>query len=117
MLLDWEVEDEKVSSARSEYGANSTTRVVRANPSYADPDVGEDFKGIERFYPKALLESAENAGELSIQREKNSTVLGVRPKAFNAAKAALRQRVLQSSSLKELGELERLVEQALAATA
>jgi hypothetical protein len=80
-LFDWEVSPQDMRKARAAYGLYGDIHVIKMDPSAADPVMGRDFKGIERFYPPDTIREAHEAGEL---------VLGVpriagRPYSISAA--------------------------------
>lgn len=81
VLLDWDVSDQELSQAVSAYGSNGGKHVVRMSDSHADPLLGKDFKGIERFYPPSVFTDAHAADEI---------ILGVRSgKPYSVSKSQL----------------------------
>ncbi|MEZ4501660.1 MAG: AAA family ATPase [Dehalococcoidia bacterium] len=115
VLLDWEVEEQKVGQARQAYGAGGAARVLVGDPTLADPRMTDDFAGIERFYPPSVWEDAEGAGEVKLLRTKGSDELGIRVSQLRAAKSAVRSRVLDLDSASDAPSLAALVDQVLAA--
>jgi hypothetical protein len=65
-LFDWDVSEQELKKARSAYGTDGATRVLRMDPAHADVRLGEDFTGIERFYPPSIVEDGHNAGEFAV---------------------------------------------------
>lgn len=66
VLFDWDVSKVELGKAQNAYGPNGPDHVLRMDPTYCDPLMGPDFKGIERFYPPRIASEAYSAGELAL---------------------------------------------------
>jgi len=117
VLMDWDVDDHQMELARKAYGDGASKRVIRADLKHADPEIGSEFRGIERFYPPSLIRAAETEGEITLLHSKESPKLGVRKNQLLAAKGALRDRVLATTKADDLSELRAVLEQVIAASA
>ena len=88
VLLDWEVSPGEEAEIARRYGASGSRYVRRWDPAWAHPRVGEDFRGIERFYSHSFLLRARQRGIAGIGvAVDGSLVLGRRN--LGAAKARL----------------------------
>lgn len=92
VLLDWEVSNQDLQKACVEYGAGGQRRVMRMNADYADPRIGDDFHGVERFYPPEVFLAANEANELNLAVKPNRP-FSIAKSQLNQAKGALRNRV------------------------
>ena len=108
VLVDWDVPDNDLNKLRSAYGPGGDKAVHRMNPKHADPALGEDFRGIERFYSAAVVESAVSDGTLVAAKDK-SGVLSISKSKFEPAKATLREAMLKEASPARLKPLASVV--------
>jgi predicted ATPase len=97
VLVDWEVPDERVRQIAARYGDGGTVNVRRMASSWADPLVGDSFKGIERFYPVSFLERAEQESIIALARRGDGELV-VTPKDLRNAKAALAELFCQTAT-------------------
>jgi hypothetical protein len=108
VLVDWDVSDNDLNKLRSAYGPGGDKAVQRMNPKHADPALGQDFRGIERFYPVAVVERAVS-DEVLVAAKDKAGIFSVSKSKFDAAKAALREAVLKESSPMRLKPLALVV--------
>lgn len=66
VLFDWDVSEQDLAKARKAYGTGGDELVVRMNPGHAHRRLGEDFRGIERFYPVSAVKKAQQAGVMTM---------------------------------------------------
>jgi predicted ATPase len=114
VLFDWDVSDVELNRARAGYGTGGTDRVLRMDPAAADPSLGTDWKGIERFYPPSVVRAAQAADEISIEVSP-SRPISVSSAELRRGKAALRRRVLAVTDAAEFAPLAHLVGQVVSA--
>lgn len=108
ILLDWDVSKQDLERARTAYGQDGKRYVQRMSEAYCNPQVGKDFKGVERFYPASVIAAAHQAGELIVGVQQGKPY-SVSQDQLNSGKGALRDRVLAVDSIKELKELAKVV--------
>lgn len=116
VLMDWDVSDAQMGQAQKAYGDGGDRRVIRADEAHADPDLGPEFRGVERFYPVKLIEAAESDGEIALLHSKESPRLSVRKRDLDAAKGSLRDRLLALTELDDLTELAAVLDQVISAS-
>lgn len=112
VLVDWEISDTQLASLQRAYGDHGSEHVVRCDANAAVKELGDSFRGIERFYPSALVRSAHNAGECVIGFPANTD----RPWSVSGAelkrgKGKLAGRVCEINDLRQLSGLISVVEQ------
>lgn len=108
VLLDWEVSEQEMKSARAAYGKDGNKFVQRMSAMYCDPLLGKEFKGIERFYPADVIAAAHSAGELIIGIQSGKPY-SISQNQLNAGKDALRRRVVAINSIQKLSPLVKVV--------
>lgn len=105
-LVDWEISDDQLSKLRSAYGPNGDDYVVRCDKAKANPLLGPSFKGIERFYPEALVRSAHHAGECSVGFPSDeSKAWSISPDELSKAKLRLSNRLIEVEDPAKLAHL------------
>jgi hypothetical protein len=109
LLFDWDVSSQELERARKGYGNGAADRVMSMNPAHADAALGEDVRGIERFYPVRVFKEAHQAREIVVGFGQTGS-LSVAPQQLNQGKGALRRRVLGISELSELTALVKVLE-------
>jgi hypothetical protein len=107
VLLDWEVSNQDLERAREAYGKGGSKYVQRISEANCNPQVGKDFKGIERFYPPSVITDAHQAEELIVGIQQGKPY-SVSQDQLNSGKGALRKRVLAIDSVKKLKELAKV---------
>jgi hypothetical protein len=70
----------------------------------AEPELGSDFKGIERFYPALIIREAVGAGELSVAIS-NTQPYSVSKAQLEKGKEPLSQRVVATNDTVTLASL------------
>ena len=108
VLFDWETSDQEIKKAKAAYGLNADKYVTRMNPAYCDAKLGEDFKGIERFYPSAIIESAHKAEELIVGMV-DGKPFSVSKSQLDMVKGKLLSRVVREKTPKKLEPLLRVL--------
>lgn len=117
VLVDWDVSDQKLNTLRSVYGANSDKYVIRANAAETSSVLGRSFRGVERFYPEAVIKEAHDQGKIAVAFPANDgEAWSVERDVLQRAKADLSSRILQIRDPALLGKLPRLVESVYAAS-
>ncbi len=104
VLFDWEVSKQDMKKARDAYGAGAGDRVIQMDESHCDPLVGKDFRGIERFYPPALIQASHEAGECVVGISKGKP-FSISKSQLTEAKNRLAKRLQDETSLEELTPL------------
>jgi hypothetical protein len=109
VLVDWEVSANEMQNLRKAYGSGGEARVLQMNSAHCDPRLGQDFAGIERFYPVQIVLEASAAKEILIanQPPKPISISGAQLKA---AKGALRKRVLAVQNVAQLSGLIKVLD-------
>ena len=97
VLLDWEVPYDAIRDIAKKYGPGGSTNVRKMDANWADAVMGDSFKGIERFYPARLVESAERNVIISLARRSNGELV-VTPRDLRSAKGALANFFCQTAS-------------------
>jgi len=115
VVFDWDVSTNELNQAKAAYGENAEFSVLRTNPDYCDDTMGEDIRGIERFYPPKVFHDAMDAGECTIGVNKKSGVISVSKSELNNAKAALVDRLVRTTSKQDLRPLHRVLKDILSA--
>lgn len=96
VLFDWEVSKTELDSAKKAYGSGADLAVIAMNAKHCVPEMGEDFKGIERFYPPSVVQEASKAGEFAIGQLPGGPI-AISTSQLSIAKQRLRHRILQES--------------------
>jgi energy-coupling factor transporter ATP-binding protein EcfA2 len=110
LLFDWEVTDAELNKARTAYGANGQDAILRMNSAHAPLELGEEFTGIERFYPSAVVDAGAAAGEFILGKAPGQP-WSISKAQFEAAKPRLRQRVLAVTDPNELAPLLAVIQE------
>jgi hypothetical protein len=106
VLFDWEISDQDIKKARDAYGQGAADRVLRMDSTHCDPTMGEDFKGIERFYPPSLLLASHNDGECTVGiPSKPGKVYTISKSELSKVKNRLLSRFKQEANLDSLRPL------------
>jgi hypothetical protein len=113
-IFDWEVSDQDLNRARSAYGNNGNMSVFRMNEAHCDISMGKDIKGIERFYPKAVLHDAHANGSCVIGVSKEG-VISISKSQLDSAKGDLLEGLLKIDDLPSLASLNRVLDDILKA--
>jgi len=92
VLFDWEVSKQELDAAQKAYAVNGELAVSRMNPAHCSPELGEDFKGIERFYPSSIIKDAAGAGEFGIAQAPGRPI-SISSSELSIAKHKLRVRL------------------------
>jgi hypothetical protein len=108
VLFDWEVSAADLIAARKAYGNGAANAVVTMNAAHCHPSMGEDFVGIERFYPPSIVREGHAAGEFVIGEAAQGPI-AISTSQFSLAKKSLRARLLQVTSLSDLEPLVKVV--------
>ena len=108
VVLDWEVTSNDIGNARKAYGKGGDLAVTKMNAAYCETAMGEDFVGIERFYPARIVREGHAAGEFVVG-EAPGKPLSISGAQLTVAKKHLRQRVLQLNNPVELDALVKVV--------
>jgi len=105
VLFDWDVSNAELTKARAAYGPDGDKRVIRMDPAYADPALGDDFKGIERFYPVRIVDEAYAASEFTVGIPKGGGTYSISQKQLGIAKGRLSHRLKGVTASAELSGL------------
>jgi energy-coupling factor transporter ATP-binding protein EcfA2 len=74
VLLDYDVDDEKLEKARRFYGTDGSRRVLRMNVVHADSRVSRSTRGVERFYPRSLFVEARKKNIVAVSEDQKGVV-------------------------------------------
>ena len=114
VLLDWEISDQDLRGMIAAYGTNGDQLVRRMDEANATPTLGQDFRGIERFYPADLVLASHQNGEFNMGTDEPYSVSA---NQLRRAKGPLLRRVLRvrradrlPGILKELNGLQHMLE-------
>lgn len=108
LLFDWEVSDQDIKKAQAAYGSNSDVYVQRMNSQHCGQLLGQDFRGIERFYPSDLVKAAHDAGEITLGIRAGEPY-SVSPTQLKRAKQQLLNRLKTERSQTKLEPLIRIL--------
>jgi hypothetical protein len=78
------------------------------NPGHCSVELGEDFKGIERFYPSSVIKDAANAGEFGIGQPAGRPI-SISSSELSIAKHKLRIRITKITESDKLQSLVNVV--------
>jgi len=104
VLLDWDVSTSELTAMADAYGVEGKASVLRMNSTYCDALLGEDFRGIERFYPPKIVSDAHSGGELVLGVAKGKPY-SISPTQMKSAKYSLSRRLLRVTKVTELESL------------
>lgn len=108
VTFDWEVPKHEIDAAKKAYGPGADVAVLKMNSAYCHSKMGDDFKGIERFYPPTAVHEAVKAGEFAAA-EAASGVLTISQAQLSIAKQRLRNRILQITDLTQLQPILKVI--------
>lgn len=108
LLFDWDVSNEEVDKARKAYGTEGAIAVLRMNPAHCDPQMSEDFRGIERFFPPRIIREAASAGDFVIGDARGKP-LSISASQLSIAKQRLRSRIRACTQQADLPSLVAVV--------
>jgi hypothetical protein len=108
VLVDWDVSDQDVVKLRTAYGPNADRYVTRMKPGYTNPNLGQDFRGIERFYSTGAVQAAVAKGEL-VAAQDAAGVYSVSKSKLDDAKQRLMNRMLASKDPRDFDYLVHVI--------
>ena len=100
VLVDWDVSGPDIAKLKAAYGGLAAQRVLQMRPGDANPSLGDEFRGIERFYSKDIVDAAVAKGELVASKDVHG-VYSVSKKKLDDAKGALMKRMLASTNVED----------------
>lgn len=109
VLFDWDVPSEQLRQGRKAYGVGGDARVLRMDPSHCDTRLGEEVKGIERFYPIRLFTEGASADEFAIAPRPDGS-FSISDVELKKAKPRLLQRLRLVSESSEFSALNAVIE-------
>lgn len=74
ILFDYDIESDKLNKAQGFYGKNNKKRVHKMNIAHADSKVSNVVRGIERFYPKDVFQSARQKNIVPVNQDQNGVL-------------------------------------------
>lgn len=89
VLKDWEVNDKTLRQAKSVVACHPTSTAVRIPADMANPELGQQFRGIERFLETQLVRDVIGDEQLRPHSVHKEFPLGVDRKTLESAKGAL----------------------------
>jgi energy-coupling factor transporter ATP-binding protein EcfA2 len=101
ILVDWEVSDSNLQTLLRKYGDCASLCVKRMEEAWADPRIGQSFRGIERFFSARILEAAEAQGIISLARGGAGELVVMDKKKFEAAKSRLAELFVAEASVSD----------------
>ncbi len=117
VLVDWDVSDQQLRKLEVAYGADSNRYVIRPPLSSSTDVLDKSFRGIEKFYPKAVIRAAHDVGDITVAFPSDSSKQwSVSKEEFDRSKTQLMHRVLKLQDPSLLGALPKLVKLAYEAS-
>jgi hypothetical protein len=108
VLFDWEVSRTDLEAARKAYGSGAGLAVFAMNDAHCSSELGEDFRGIERFYPPSIVRDGHRAGEFAIGEVPGAPIT-ISASQLSVAKQRLRHRLLQHADPVQLQPLAKVM--------
>ena len=108
VLVDWEVSDNDLKRVVSAYGEGGEKAVFRMDKAHADVSMGDDFRGIERFYPAALVARLIASGDLTAAQDKAGTYCVTKAK-LDSVKSLMREQMEKESAPDAFRHLAKVV--------
>lgn len=110
VALDWDVSDGDLRSAQKAYGKNGEKYVIRLSEASANPELGTDFCGIERFYPTSCVAEQLQRGVFAAALAPNKTY-SVSKTQLDKAKDPLLESLVSIKDVKQIPHLVALLKQ------
>lgn len=89
VLRDWEVSDGTINDTTKVLAVHERSVALRCPADIANPQLGQKFRGIERYLPTDLIETVIGAAELQPKSLKTRYPLGVERNILETYKSAL----------------------------
>jgi hypothetical protein len=110
VLLDWDVSDKELSQAKTAYGTDGDRFVLRASKELANPRLGEDWRGIERFYSLPIIQASIDNDDIQVATHPRKP-WSISATALHRGKGVLCAQLKSASTSGELPFLTRLLDE------
>lgn len=112
VLFDWDTSSNSPAARRATkvFGNQAEDRVFVMDPAGTDPEMSEQWRGIERFYPAEFIERAKRDGVVNAGRDDTSKWL-ITQSELSKAKRPLSERLCRSSDPDDFQYLKRVLQE------
>lgn len=110
VLLDWDVSNQELALVKTAYGTDGERFVIRASKDLANPRLGEDWRGIERFYPLSLIQASIDNDEIQVATHSRKP-WSISASALHRSKGVLCAQLKNITSASDLPFLARVLEE------